>query len=198
MNNFRSRVTPYEDNPYKKTTQKKNDETPNNKNYKQQTLTSNTRNETKTNNSKWNKQDKKYALPAEGYIYKTKMETENKEKLDEAIRKIRGNKELRFIPTEEYIQYKDKIVEQNERRRRKMDGVEDLNIIGDDLKMGKNWPNDRKKVRITFQNVGGICPKDNLYEAHIYHQDFLAIQSDITCFTELNINLNNARSRNDI
>ena len=39
---------------------------------------------------------------------------------------------------------------------------------------------------------------DNIHEGHLYAQDLMKYQVDITCLSELNINLNNHKMRNPI
>ena len=86
----------------------------------------------------------------------------------------------------------------NKSRKQYAGKDEDLKLIGDPITFDKEWPTKSQKLRVMFQNVAGICPRDNLYEGHNYNQDFVLAQSDITCFAELNVNLNNSSMQRDI
>ena len=46
-------------------------------------------------------------LPEEGYIYKTEKDYNDDTILGKAIRAIKGNKELKYVPTDMYIKYKE-------------------------------------------------------------------------------------------
>ena len=72
--------------------------------------------------------------------------------------------------------------------------------VGDQITFNDEWPRPRKRkiVRIQFHNVAGFSSSDNIYEAHLYNQDLLNYQSNITCLTELNLNLNNHKMKNSI
>ena len=102
-------------------------------------------------------------LPEEGYIYKKEMDVINHETLTKEIRAIRGNRELKYIPSDMYLRYKTEIDEKNEMRRKGKvnENKQDSDLIGDPLFYDEEWPSNSSKLRVTFHNVAGICPKDN-------------------------------------
>ena len=138
-------------------------------------------------------------LPQEGYLFSSKLDISNSNELNKTIRAIRGNREMKFIPSETYILYDEMIRIKNEekRRRHKLDD-DDFKLIGDPIAISKSWPNKSERIRITFHNVGGMNTDDNIFEGHLFNQDLIRIQSDITCFTELNVNLNNNNIKNEV
>ena len=66
-----------------------------------------------------NKDKKQHILPREGYIYEQKLRTDDKSEVDKAIRMIRGNKALNYIPTEKYIHYRERVNKSREEKKRK-------------------------------------------------------------------------------
>ena len=139
-----------------------------------------------------------YVLPEEGYLYPQDIDVKSKKELQRTIRIIKGNKEMKFVPPEIYMLYDELVKMKNDEKKTKIKCGDDLKLIGDTIKLSKEWPMNSKRVRVAFHNVGGICCSDNLYEGHIFNQDFMNIQSDINCFTELNVNMNNIEIKNDV
>ena len=109
--NQRKRVNPYEDDPY--TLAEASNKTNTERTLTRTTLRKDTNKSSNYENRKWIEQKKKNVLLKEGYIFKEKIKTKTKNEIDKAIRKIRGNKELRYIPTEEYLRNKERIDVQN-------------------------------------------------------------------------------------
>ena len=155
-------------------------------------------NSKRQSNNQKNLIKRKSVLPEEGYLYTKELNTTDNKELQKAVRAIRGNIEMKFIPSDTFLLYDELIQIKNEERKTKIKNDEDRNLIGDPIKLNKKWPTNSKRIRVTFHNTGGIGCGDNMYEGHIYNQDFMRIQSDITCFAELNVNLNNYKIRNDL
>ena len=73
-------------------------------------------------------------------------------------------------------------------------------MIGDKLTLEEEWPRPKKRKTLRFisHNVAGFGTYDGIYEGHLYNQDIIKLQGDVICLTELNVNLNNMKMRNDI
>ena len=141
----------------------------------------------------------KQVLPQEGYLCKYKINLDSKHKDKSIITLIRGKEKTHYSPSDQYIKYENRIENSRELNLRKIG--ENKNItLGDPITTNDEWPRPKKRkiVRIIFHNVAGFSTSDNIYESHLYNQDLMKYQSDITCLTELNINLNNNKMRNSI
>ncbi len=139
----------------------------------------------------------KRILPQEGYLCKKRIELNGKFKDKKIITMIKGRENVTYIPADKYIKYDERI---EATRKSKLKKLKENSTIGDELSICEDWPRPkvRKTLRIVSHNVAGFCTHDNIYEGHLYNQDLLKIQCDIACLTELNVNLNNIKIRNDI
>ena len=98
-------------------------------------------------------------LPDEGYLTNKKKTLSSENEGDKRIETIRGKEIVKFIPPEQYIINKDKIEDKNNKKRMRISNNEnDITLVGDPLTMNDEWLRKPDKVRIIFQNVGGLCP----------------------------------------
>ena len=142
----------------------------------------------------------KQVLPQEGYLCKQKIDLENKHNHRKIITLIKGRDKTHYIPSELYLKHEEKIEKSREANLKKLKETDENKTMGDPITTDDFWPRKTKKkpIRIIFHNVAGFSTKDDIYEGHLYNQDLIRYQSDITCLTELNVNLNNNKMKNSI
>ena len=140
-------------------------------------------------------------LPQEGYLCKNQIKLDNKQnKNQKIITLIKGREKTYYIPADKYVRYDDKRSKARESNMKNINKKIENRTIGDQITFNDEWPKPkrRKIIRVMFHNVAGFSASDNSYESHLYNQDLISYQSDITCLTELNLNLNNNKMKNSI